>query len=114
MAGVGRALGIRPGEGRTVVAFAALFAAMEAGGGFGEVGVDTLAVSRYGAGIFPYLFIGLGSASLAAALAYGTALGRSAADPVPVRRPVRWRAGPARRTGPDGDRAFGDGRRWPG
>ena len=44
-----------------MLAFAALFAAMEAGGGFGEVGVDTLAVSRYGAGIFPYLFIGLGT-----------------------------------------------------
>ena len=47
-----------------MLAFAALFAAMEAGGGFGEVGVDTLAVSRYGAGIFPYLFIGLGTVSL--------------------------------------------------
>ena len=76
MPGWGRALGIRPGEGRTVLAFAGLFAAMEAGGGFGEVGVDTLAVSRYGAGIFPYLFIGLGTLSLIAALVYGAALGR--------------------------------------
>ena len=68
--------GSGPGEGRTVLAFAALFAAMEAGGGFGEIGVDTLVVSRFGAEIFPYLFIGLGTVSLVAALAYGTALGR--------------------------------------
>jgi HEAT repeat protein len=76
MEGWGRRLGIRPGEARTVLAFAALFAAMEAGGGFGEIGVDTLVVSRFGAGIFPYLFIGLGTLSLVAALAYGAALGR--------------------------------------
>ena len=76
MAGWARALGIRPGEARTVLALAALFAAMEAGAGFGEIGVDTLVVSRFGAEIFPYLFIGLGTLSLVAALAYGAGLGR--------------------------------------
>ena len=109
MPGWGRALGIRPGEGRTVLAFAGLFAAMEAGGGFGEVGVDTLAVSRYGAGIFPYLFIGLGTLSLVAALVYGAALGPAATGPVPVRAPVRCGPHPPRRTDPDGDRPPADG-----
>ena len=76
MDGLTGAIGIRPGEGRTVALVALLFASLEAGRGFGEIGVDTLVVSRYGAGSLPYLFIGLGSASFVAALAYGAALGR--------------------------------------
>ena len=50
--------------------------ALEAGRGFGEIGVDTLVVSRFGAGSLPYLFIGLGTIGLIASLAYGAALGR--------------------------------------
>jgi HEAT repeat protein len=72
----GRTIGVRPGEGRTVVLVAALFAALEFGRGFGEIGVDTLVVKRFGAGSLPYLFIGLGTVSLVASLAYGAALGR--------------------------------------
>ncbi len=72
----GRAIGIRPGEGRTVLLVAALFAALELGRGFGEIGVDTLVVKRFGAGSLPYLFIGLGTVSLIASLVYGGALGR--------------------------------------
>ncbi len=72
----GRTFGIRPGEGRTVVLVAALFAALELGRGFGEIGVDTLVVKRFGAGSLPYLFIGLGTVSLVASLFYGGALGR--------------------------------------
>ena len=55
---------------------AALFAALELGRGFGEIGVDTLVVKRFGAGSLPYLFIGLGTVSLIASLVYGGALGR--------------------------------------
>ena len=76
MTGWLRAIGLRAGEGPTVGLIALMFAALEAGRGFGEVGADTLVVSRFGAGILPYLFIGLGTVSLAAALAYGAALGR--------------------------------------
>lgn len=76
MTGWMRAIGLRSGEGPTVGLVALMFAALEAGRGFGEVGADTLVVSRFGAGILPYLFIGLGTVSLAAALAYGAALGR--------------------------------------
>ena len=72
----GRTIGIRPGEGRTIVLVASLFAALELGRGFGEIGVDTLVVKRFGAGSLPYLFIGLGSVSLVASLVYGGALGR--------------------------------------
>ena len=72
----GRAIGLRPGEGPTVALIALGFAALEAGRGFGEIGVDTLVVTRFGAGALPYLFVGLGATSLVAALAYGAALGR--------------------------------------
>ena len=71
-----RLIGIRPGEGRTMALVAASFAALEAGRGFGEIGVDTLVLSRFGAGVLPYLFVALGATSLVAALAYGAALGR--------------------------------------
>jgi HEAT repeat protein/ATP/ADP translocase len=57
---------------------AALFACLEGGRGFGEIGVDTLVVSRFGAQSLPYLFIGLGLTGLAVSLVYGAALGRIA------------------------------------
>src|SRR5262245_1723136 len=71
-----RAIGVRPGEGSTVALIAVAFAALEAGRGFGEIGADTMVLSRFGAGVLPYLFIGLGATSLVAALLYGAALGR--------------------------------------
>ena len=71
-----RMIGIRPGEGRTVALVALLFASLEAGRGFGEIGVDTLVVSRFGVGPLPYLFVALGTTSLLASLAFGAALGR--------------------------------------
>jgi HEAT repeat protein len=55
---------------------AVAFAALEAGRGFGEIGADTIVLSTFGAGVLPYLFIGLGATSLVAALLYGAALGR--------------------------------------
>ena len=55
---------------------AALFACLEAGRGFGEIGADTLVLSRFGAGSLPYLFVGLGTIGLVTSLAYGAALGR--------------------------------------
>jgi HEAT repeat protein len=73
-----RAIGIRAGEGPTVALVALLFASLEAGRGFGEVGVDTLLVSRFGAESLPYLFVALGTTSLIVSLAYGAALGRIA------------------------------------
>ena len=71
-----RAIGVRPGEGRTVALVALAFASLEAGQGFGEIGVDTLVLSRFGAESLPYLFVALGTIGLIASLAYGAALGR--------------------------------------
>jgi HEAT repeat protein/ATP/ADP translocase len=79
-----RIAGVRAGEGRIVALIAALFVALEMGKGLGEVGVDTLVVSRFGTGALPYLFIGLGVTSLIAALAYGAALGRVPRTPLLV------------------------------
>ncbi len=76
--GLQRAIGIRAGESRTVALVALLFASLEAGRGFGEVGVDTLLVSRFGAQSLPYLFVALGTTSLIVSLAYGAGLGRIA------------------------------------
>ena len=59
-----KAIGVRAGEGTTVTLVALLFASLEAGRGFGEVGVDTLLVSRLGAQSLPYLFVALGTTSL--------------------------------------------------
>ena len=77
-----RAAGVRAGEGRILLLVALLFGTLEAGRGFGEVGLDTLVVSRFGTGTLPYLYIGLGGISLVAALAYGAALGRVPRTPL--------------------------------
>jgi HEAT repeat protein/ATP/ADP translocase len=69
-------LAIRPGEGRLVALLAALFATVEAGRGVGEVGADTLFLSRFGAEALPYLFVMLGGVTLVAALGYGAGIGR--------------------------------------
>jgi HEAT repeat protein/ATP/ADP translocase len=82
MARLIRAAGIRVGEGRILALVALLFAALEAGRGFGEVGIDTLVVSRFGTSTLPYLYIGLGATSLVATLAYGGALGRMSRTPL--------------------------------
>ncbi len=79
-----RIAGVRAGEGRIVVLVAAMFIALEMGKGLGEVGVDTLVVSRLGTDALPYLIIALGVASLIAALAYGAALGRVSRTPLLV------------------------------
>ena len=80
MSRLARALAIRSGEGRLVALTAGAFAVVEAGRGLGEVGVDTLVLSRFGVGAFPYLFIGLGLVGLVVSLSYGGALGRSASE----------------------------------
>jgi HEAT repeat protein len=77
---IARAVAIRPGEGRLVALAAGAFAAVEAGRGLGEVGVDTLVLSRFGADILPVLYVGLGLVGLVVSLAYGAALSRSS-DP---------------------------------
>lgn len=75
-----RALGVRPGEGRLIAHVGLLFATVEAGRGLGEVGVDTLILSRLGPAALPYLFVGLGVVGLVVSLAYGGALGRIRRD----------------------------------
>lgn len=82
VAGLIRAAGVRAGEGRILALVALLFAALESGRGFGEVGVDTLVVSRFGTGTLPYLYLGLGATSLVATLVYGAALGRVSRTPL--------------------------------
>jgi HEAT repeat protein/ATP/ADP translocase len=71
-----RLLAIRPGEGRRIALVAALFATVEAGRGFGEIGADTLFLRRIGADFLPYVFIALGFISLLVAVVYGAAIGR--------------------------------------
>jgi len=71
-----RSLGVHPGEGRLIALVAAVFVAIEIGRGFGETAADSLVISRLGQGSLPWLFIGLGTASLIVALAFGAALGR--------------------------------------
>jgi HEAT repeat protein/ATP/ADP translocase len=71
-----RSLGVRPGEGPLVALVAAVFAAIEIARGFGETAADSLVISRLGQATLPWLFIGLGSVSLAVAIAFGAALGR--------------------------------------
>ena len=78
------AAAIRAGEGRILGLVALMFMAIEAGRGFGEVGVDTLVVRRLGTQALPYLFIGLGATTLVTALAYGAALGRVSRTPLLV------------------------------
>ncbi len=84
MTAVRRWLGVREGEGRLIGLVAAVFASVEAGRGFGEIGVDTLVIIRFGATSLPYLFILLGLASLVVALGYGAALGRLRRGPLLV------------------------------
>lgn len=68
-------LAIRAGEGPLVALIAALFVAVEAARGLGEIAGDTLFVSRYGADSLPAMYVILGLVSLCVALAYGAALG---------------------------------------
>jgi len=65
-----RLLAIRPGEGRLIVLVAALFATVEAGRGFGEIGADTLFLRRIGADFLPHVYIALGMISLVVAVAF--------------------------------------------
>jgi len=69
-------LAIRPGEGPLVARLAAFFALVEAARGVGEIGADTLVLGTLGAGVLPSLYVGLGVASLVAALAFGAGVGR--------------------------------------
>jgi HEAT repeat protein/TLC ATP/ADP transporter len=81
-----RAIGVRPGEGGRLASVAALFALIETGRGFGEIGVETLVLGRFGPtglpGVLPFLYMGLGAVGLVVALAYTAALGRLARAPL--------------------------------
>ena len=80
VSGFARALSIRPGEGRLLGFVAAAFAAVEAGRGLGEVGVDTLILNRSGASALPPLYVGLGLVGLVVTLGYGALLARAGGD----------------------------------
>ncbi|MBA3235667.1 MAG: HEAT repeat domain-containing protein [Chloroflexi bacterium] len=75
-----RSLNVRAGEGPLAGGVAAVFGVLEIARGFGEVGVDTMILGRFGPsglpGVLPFLFMALGSVGLVIALAYGAALGR--------------------------------------
>ncbi len=73
-----RAANVREDEVGRIRLIALAFAALEAGRGLGEVGVNTLVLSRLPADALPWLYIPLGVLSLIIALAYGAALGRVA------------------------------------
>jgi ATP/ADP translocase/HEAT repeat protein len=73
-----RATNVREDEVARVRLIALVFAALEAGRGLGEVGVNTLVLSRLPADALPWLYIPLGTISLILAVAYGAALGRVA------------------------------------
>jgi HEAT repeat protein/ATP/ADP translocase len=69
---------VREDETAKIRLIALVFAALEAGRGLGEVGVNTLVLSRLSADALPWLYIPLGTISLIVAVAYGAALGRVA------------------------------------
>src|SRR4051812_37392343 len=73
-----RAANVREDETAKIRLIALAFAALEAGRGLGEVGVNTLVLSRLPADALPWLYIPLGTISLIVAVAYGAALGRVA------------------------------------
>ena len=80
MGGVARiagAAGVRESERQVLALVAAVFAAIEAGRALGEVGVNTLVLSRLPSDALPYLYIVLGAVSLVVAVAFGAALGRT-------------------------------------
>ena len=100
-----RAIGIRPGEGRTVAFVAGLFAALEVGRGFGEIGVDTLVVSQIGPGVAPLpVHRARGDRPDHVARIRGGA-GPGRPDPPARRAARRRRRDPARRTSADGERS---------
>jgi HEAT repeat protein len=74
------AIGIREGESGVVARICLLFAALEAGRGLAEVGVDTLILNRSGSAALPPLFIALGIFSLVVSLLVGAALARFRRD----------------------------------
>ena len=73
-------VGVRPGEGSLVARVAFVVAVIEAARGLGEVGADTLLLSRFGQeglpGVLPFLFIALGVLGLLIAVGYSAALAR--------------------------------------
>ncbi len=73
-----RAANVHEDEVGRIRLIALAFAALEAGRGLGEVGVNTLVLSRLPADALPWLYIPLGILSLIIALVYGAALGRVA------------------------------------
>ncbi|CAN5729172.1 hypothetical protein BH23CHL8_BH23CHL8_04380 [soil metagenome] len=80
MKALARSLSIRSGETRLVLLVAGAFAAVEMGRGLGEVGVDTLVLSRIGADALPSLYVGLGLVGLVTTLGYGASLARSRSE----------------------------------
>ncbi|MFL5667763.1 MAG: cyclic nucleotide-binding domain-containing protein [Chloroflexota bacterium] len=72
------AANIRDDEVAVIRLIALVFAALEMGRGIGEVGVNTLVLSRLPADALPWLYIPLGLISLVIAVAFGAALGRIA------------------------------------
>src|SRR3954468_10742214 len=75
---LGRAANVRDDEVATIRLIALVFAALEMGRGIGEVGVNTLVLSRLPADALPWLYIPLGAISLLIAVAFGAALARVA------------------------------------
>lgn len=75
---VRRATNVRDDEVAAIRLIALVFAALEMGRGIGEVGVNTLVLSRLPADALPWLYIPLGTISLVIAVAFGAALGRIA------------------------------------
>jgi len=73
-----RAANVRDDEVAVVRLIALVFAALEMGRGIGEVGVNTLVLSRLPSNALPWLYIPLGTISLVIAVAFGAALGRVA------------------------------------
>src|SRR6478672_1366125 len=73
-----RATNVRDDEVAIIRLIAMVFAALEMGRGIGEVGVNTLVLSRLPADALPWLYIPLGAISLVIAVAFGAALGRIA------------------------------------
>jgi HEAT repeat protein len=71
-----RAAGVAADERGLIALVALIFASLEAGRGIGDVGVNTLVLSRLTADALPALYAVLGLVSLVVALAFGAAIAR--------------------------------------
>ncbi|MDQ4005594.1 MAG: hypothetical protein M3135_04735, partial [Actinomycetota bacterium] len=87
-----RALRIRPGEGKVAARLLAIMVVLFAGIYLGANAVESLLLSRHGAGILPWLFIALGPVTILSAVGLSALLAGRAGAMVPRLAPLVYAA----------------------